>query len=399
MDYSRAHPVSEDMELLAQSSSGPAMDPTRVRYLLDGVRKLEEESMEGSVRAEARKILAVKETEGASKGEKEKSFPASKAMAAGAQQDDAAVLIVQVKDLLPDLGDGFVEACLEYYDSNPESVINSLLEENLPPHLMEMDRKTTRKRKENKTEEQKEEDASMAKKLQEQQMRSSVFDGDEFDVNSRDSVDLSRVHKGKRSRGPRNAEKVLEDKAELAPLRGRFQELGMVAEIEDADYDDEYDDTYDENAVGEAEPDAKDEMTERRPFVLPRALGGGHVAPARKDKEEEEDEEEEEGAGKSRDTFLRNPEDLRAEAERRRQSQMAHRGGGGKRGGGGGQRPGGGGGGGPPNPPQGRNRDVVGKPKGQGQDKQVQINRARKNANKGKSHRAAAERKQGKGMF
>ena len=37
-------------------------------------------------------------------------------------------LISQVRDLLPDLGEGFVELCLEYYDLVPERVINALLE-------------------------------------------------------------------------------------------------------------------------------------------------------------------------------------------------------------------------------------------------------------------------------
>ena len=45
------------------------------------------------------------------------------------------------------------------------------------------------------------------------------------------------------------------------------------------------------------------------------------------------------------------------------------------------------------------NRDVVGRAKGQGQDKKVLIDRSRKNANKNKQHRAAADRKQAKGMF
>ena len=39
-----------------------------------------------------------------------------------------------------------MEACLKYFDHNPERVINSLLEENLPPHLAELDRKTARKK-------------------------------------------------------------------------------------------------------------------------------------------------------------------------------------------------------------------------------------------------------------
>ena len=46
-----------------------------------------------------------------------------------------------------------------------------------------------------------------------------------------------------------------------------------------------------------------------------------------------------------------------------------------------------------------QSKDVVGNPKGQGQDKQTLINRARKNTNKNKHQRAAADRKMAKGMF
>ncbi len=37
-------------------------------------------------------------------------------------------LVSQVRDLLPDLGEGFVELCLRYFDLVPEKVINALLE-------------------------------------------------------------------------------------------------------------------------------------------------------------------------------------------------------------------------------------------------------------------------------
>lgn len=77
--------------------------------------------------------------------------------------------------------------------------------------------------------------------------------------------------------------------------------------------------------------------------------------------------------------FVRNPEEIRQENERRRQEKMQRN-----------QKK---------HPHQAAARDVVGKPKGQGQDKQVLINRARKNANKGKGQRIGAEKKQAKGMF
>ena len=109
--------------------------------------------------------------------------------------------------------------------------------------------------------------------------------------------------------------------------------------------------------------------------MLPRALGGGHVGKIVTIESEEEDDEEEDERKKK--DFARNPEEVRAEAERRYQHKMSR---------GRGGRP-------PPN------RDVVGKEKGQGQDKQVLINRSRKTTNKGKAQRAGADRKQAKGMF
>lgn len=44
-------------------------------------------------------------------------------------------LISEVKDLLPELGDGFVLKCLQYYDFKVDKVINSYLEDNLAESL------------------------------------------------------------------------------------------------------------------------------------------------------------------------------------------------------------------------------------------------------------------------
>lgn len=53
-------------------------------------------------------------------------------------------LISQVKDLLPDLGEGFILACLEHYGYDPEQVINNFLEERLAPALSQLDRSLDR---------------------------------------------------------------------------------------------------------------------------------------------------------------------------------------------------------------------------------------------------------------
>lgn len=49
-------------------------------------------------------------------------------------------LLSCIKDLLPDLGEGFLLACLQEYDYNSERVINNILEDRLSPRLEELDR-------------------------------------------------------------------------------------------------------------------------------------------------------------------------------------------------------------------------------------------------------------------
>ena len=54
------------------------------------------------------------------------------------------LLISQLQDLFPDLGDGFLEACLVSFKDDPEAVTMHLLEEDLPSDLAIMDRSTPR---------------------------------------------------------------------------------------------------------------------------------------------------------------------------------------------------------------------------------------------------------------
>lgn len=55
----------------------------------------------------------------------------------GAEVDS---LLFAIKDLLPDLGDGFLLACLQEYNYNSEMVINNILEDRLPAALNKLDR-------------------------------------------------------------------------------------------------------------------------------------------------------------------------------------------------------------------------------------------------------------------
>ncbi|KAG5888952.1 hypothetical protein JTB14_012211 [Gonioctena quinquepunctata] len=53
-------------------------------------------------------------------------------------EKDIDIMIKDIIDMFPHLGDGFVLRCLESYNYNSSDVINAILEENLPPHLYDI---------------------------------------------------------------------------------------------------------------------------------------------------------------------------------------------------------------------------------------------------------------------
>lgn len=115
---------------------------------------------------------------------------------------DIDSLVAQVRDLLPDLGEGFVELCLEYFDNLPEKVINAILEDNLPPHLSSVERSLARK-------------STTPKNSEAVSTSTDNFDG-EFDEETNYNIDLSRVQKGKKKRGAKDANALLNDKKDLS---------------------------------------------------------------------------------------------------------------------------------------------------------------------------------------
>ena len=385
-DYNQKHSIRDDLELMQQV--GVELDPMRVQYLYDGINALQSVIVAGSKGyISSSKDISHESTPSDFEKPSTSSGKSSSNSKQQCDQNQLDSLVSQVRDLLPNLGEGFVLACLDYFDNSAEDVINTLLEENLPPHLESMDRNLPKQKNTSTACDNLSQESHQI--LQDKENLSSrrlnVYDGDEFDINARDSIDISKIHKGKQRRA-KNANLLLDDKRELktADMRDKFAALSIIVDEEylakgeiGNDYDDEYDDTYDDQAMGEREPDAN-EFDNRRPFVLPQALGGGHVTYV---KEEESDEEIQEEPKNKPFDFTRNPEEVRREAERKRQEQV-HR-----------NRKDKGKGGSIPN------RDVIGRAKGQGQEKNVVINRKHKTENKGKRTRAAADRKMAKGMF
>uniref|UniRef100_A0A8C9TJ52 Activating signal cointegrator 1 complex subunit 2 n=1 Tax=Scleropages formosus TaxID=113540 RepID=A0A8C9TJ52_SCLFO len=340
-DYDEQFPVADDISLLQQAF--PLLDETRTSYLLQGV----ESAWETVGRTPPRL------TEGS-------GIPSSvmqetlclQGLLCTLSTGEMESLLSHIKDLLPDLGEGFLLACLQEYGYNSEVVINNILEDRLTSALAEMDRSLPRWEE-------------LPPVLS---SRSNVFDDDEFDVFHRDNVDTSRVWRGKKQ--AESVRATLDDKRHIEEQRGRYQAYDTVAGAAYAadDYDDEYDDTYDVNQVGANDLDEDSDLLNRRPFTIPQVLRSGRQA---QDKEEsEEDEEEEEN---KKDHFVQDPAVLRERAEARRAAMQSRRG------------------------------NVMGRPKGQGQTQDTVVERRRKEANKSRnanhSRRVMADRKRNKGMI
>jgi len=294
---------------------------------------------------------------------------------AGANLDS---MVSAVRDLLPELGSGFVELCLEEFGYDVEKVVNALLENKLPTNLHGVDWSL-----ENAHDTSAGVNDNSASLLSQ---RRNVYDGDEFDVFTRSDIDLDRVHQGKRDKN--NIDDVTS--AGLDPeVRAHCAAYAMqpvVVNDDESDvweYDDEYDDTYDSNVVGAGDADSADEMMSRRPFVVPRVLAdrsSDRGRAVRDDSEDEEEVNEKAAEVKPRDAFVEDPALLRQRREQQWASQQQQRSA--RRHGGAGKVAEGTKGGEEITSKSGRTYDVKGAARGQGQSADVLRNRAWKEKNK-----------------
>ncbi|XP_011813073.1 PREDICTED: activating signal cointegrator 1 complex subunit 2 isoform X3 [Colobus angolensis palliatus] len=421
-DYDALFPVAEDISLLQQASS--VLDETRTAYILQAVesawegvdRRKATDAKDPSVTEEPNGVAVMAEavsqvSSHQENSEEEECMGAAAAVGPAVCGVELDSLISQVKDLLPDLGEGFILACLEYYHYDPEQVINNILEERLAPTLSQLDRNLDREMKPDPT-------PLLTS-------RHNVFQNDEFDVFSRDSVDLSRVHKGKSlragavkpvvsglsipcdlpslmvflplflpfllsTRKEENTRSLLNDKRAVAAQRQRYEQYSVVVEevplqpgeslpYHSIYYEDEYDDTYDGNQVGANDADSDDELISRRPFTIPQVL---RTKVPREGQEEDDDDEEEEADEEAPkpDHFVQDPAVLREKAEARRMAFLAKKG-----------------------YRHDSSTAVAGSPRGHGQSRETTQERRKKEANKAAranhNRRTMADRKRSKGMI
>ncbi|XP_051924893.1 activating signal cointegrator 1 complex subunit 2 [Hippocampus zosterae] len=395
-DYDELFPIEDDVSLLQQAL--PAIDETRTSYLLRGVRGAwesagrrkppaagapsDERGAVGgaslSIARDAREAEGGRESPGVAEAISDPPHGGSNGDVCPLSEAELESLLSCIRDLLPDLGEGFLLACLRRYGYDSELVINNILEGRLAPDLDALDRAMPRAAKE-----------ALPAVLN---SRSNVFDDDEFDVFRRDRVDMTRIWKGRRK--GESADELLGDKRHISEQRARYRAYETVVdEVElragDAagasarygagdEYDDEYDDTYDVNQVGANDLDG-DALLSRRPFTLPRVLQRADKA-EEMDDDERQEEDQAPQSNMNRDQFVQDPALLRERAEARRAAAQQRKG----------------------IQPE-RPSHVAGRPKGQGQTLDTFLDRRKKEANKsrGANHnrRNMADRKRNKGMI
>ncbi|KAK2577513.1 hypothetical protein KPH14_003608 [Odynerus spinipes] len=365
-DYHQFYPVGSDLEELSKIC--PELDTIKRNYILQAVYAAIGDSQISAVVSSSDKNEVVAGP--SSVQSNQPSTSSENVIPENVIQEpvrrssvEVASLVSEVKDILGHLGEGFIQMCLKHYNYNTAAVINSILEHTLPPNLSKLDVSLPYIPPDP-------EEASIAVDNDIGVERLNVFDNDEFDIMTRDVIDMSRVHKGKRKDKYKNINELLNDKSEVRKVSDIYSKYSLVMD----DYDDEYDDTYDSHDVRGT---AQDDVPDSRSFTTPRVLLAKekHSTESEDEKDSDSDGENNSNELDGRDCFVQNPADLRAKAENRRQALRGNK---------------------PTN-------DVAGKPKGQGQDKDVTINRDKKNTHKATranhNRRAGAQWKQRQGMI
>ncbi|CAF1362820.1 unnamed protein product [Rotaria magnacalcarata] len=213
--------------------------------------------------------------------------------------------------------------CLNHYNNNNERLVNALCDGTVPEHLQFEAQSTTTssvasaKMFTNEDENENEnvfpsENSSML------EQRSNIYDNDEFDIFNRDNFDITRIHRGKKTR---DALEVFNDKSHLEGMSERYSRLGIVEDETDGEYDDEYDDTYDDGIVAVRDKadtiDNELEKNENRLF----GKKAQHFRQQTDDDDDDDDGENNQNRqDKSRIPFVENPEAVR---ERRAQQRAA----------------------------------------------------------------------------
>ncbi|XP_061392484.1 activating signal cointegrator 1 complex subunit 2-like [Musca vetustissima] len=372
VDYERHYPLSFDVDILKQAC--PDVDSFKADFVVDGYRRecasaavdnINNNNIKEEIYNESPSPTLPNSSEEAANNLTPKDNGNSNETSA--TNRDLELEVTVVLDCLPHLGTGFVRRVLSRYN-NAEEAISAVLENNLPPDLAEADQ----------TEVYIPPDPQDKIYKDTGVKHFNIFDGDKYDIMTQDNPQCI-IKKGKGMPNvPKDAAQLLDDKRDLAAIRHKYQEYSLVTEGDDeAGENDEYNDEYDDSYEALLESETRVVKSKDMKQVL------ANVADESEDDENESEEEDtSQKENRKNMNFCENPEDIRARYEARRQAKWSKKG---------------------QAPPAPQNFDVVGKQKGQGQEKDVLRNRQKKEANKSSranhNRKAGAAFKRSKGML
>ncbi|XP_010478130.1 PREDICTED: activating signal cointegrator 1 complex subunit 2-like isoform X2 [Camelina sativa] len=157
--------------------------------------------------------------------------------------------ISQIKDIFPDYGNGFLAACLEAYNQNPEEVIQRILEGTLHEDLQRLDTSLETMPQPKTAPTLRSKDKGKGKLIESDTSSSAIYTGQPITRPSLPASSASSTAVGRFVRKPKDdipSYKILDARKES----DRERNAALLAQYE---YDDEYDDSFDDLGLSVAE--------------------------------------------------------------------------------------------------------------------------------------------------
>lgn len=228
------------------------LDTRRIQYFATSL----EELLTFSGNAETRRLQQQLRRSNVQNGSSDASATAThqEQVQTTAAHTERTLLISAVHDIFPELGDGFIEACLVALNDDQELVIMKILEDALPDHIKKLDRTLPRTfpieqsnnsvvaynpQPESQQTGNKSPPPTYDESMGSTVERRNIYNGDEFDVFKNPALlsDTTKVSHGKQ-RHMLTAEKVLDqDKSEFI----RDAKDQIIRDVQTFDEDDAYD--------------------------------------------------------------------------------------------------------------------------------------------------------------
>ena len=118
LDWTVRRPLSATLKLI---SAQPAIDTDRIDYAIAVVEKIAADASADTVHLSS----------AADSGSGDGAGPADDGGGGGGGSSDDALdgAVLHVKAIFPHLGDGYIQACLDAFNNNPETVINKIFDD------------------------------------------------------------------------------------------------------------------------------------------------------------------------------------------------------------------------------------------------------------------------------